>query len=272
MNALFGWLGRVPVKWAYEGETHLSSVWRLYQMTLYWVFLGPFREKTRYRAQAFPLMDAVGIKSVLIVAIVNFLIGATLVLQTGDVLARYGQTSKVPGLVAVAMASELGPLMTAILVTGRVGAAFTASLGTMAVSEEILALETMGINPVGYLIAPRFIAIVLMLPCLTVFAVLIGMCGGWVAGLLVYHIETRAYWDTSITGGFLMNKDLISGLVKSFVFAQIICMISCYMAFIVEGGSESVGRNTMVSVVNTLVTIIFADLIFTMAMVQFFPR
>ena len=246
MNALFGWLGRVPVKWAYEGETHLSSVWRLYQMTLYWVFLGPFREKTRYRAQAFPLMDAVGIKSVLIVAIVNFLIGATLVLQTGDVLARYGQTSKVPGLVAVAMASELGPLMTAILVTGRVGAAFTASLGTMAVSEEILALETMGINPVGYLIAPRFIATCLMLPCLTVFADLIGMIGGWVAGSLVYHIETRAYWDTVLTGGFLLNQDLISGLAKSFVFAQILCMISCYMAFIVEGGSESVGRNTMV--------------------------
>lgn len=269
MKTVSTWLGR-PGRWVLEGESHLSSLWRLYRMTLYWICVGPFREKTRYRSQVFPLMDAIGVKSLLIVGIVNFLIGAILVLQTGDVLRRYGQLSKVPGLVAVAMTSELGPLMTAILVTGRVGAAFTAGLGTMKVSEEILALETMGINPVGYLIAPRFIAIVVMLPCLTVFANLIGMTGGWAVGSAVYGLQAHAYWNTSID--FLQNQDLASGLLKSVVFAQVICMIACYMAFIVEGGSENVGRNTMVSVVNCLVTVIFADLIFTMAMVQFFPR
>src|SRR5581483_6527144 len=137
--------------------------------TLYWTFLAPFRRKTEHRRLTFPLMEAIGNKSFGIVALVAFLIGVILVIQTGYSLERYGQVRQVSGLVAVTVTRELGPLMTAIVLVARVGAAFTAGLGTMQISDEVLALRTMSINPVGYLVAPRLIAILIMLPCLTIF-------------------------------------------------------------------------------------------------------
>ena len=224
--------------------------------TLYWVFLAPFREKTEHRRTLFPLMEAIGNKSFSIVSLVAFLIGVILVLQTGYVLERYGQIRQVSGLVAVSMARELGPLMTAIVLVGRVGAAFTAGLGTMQISEEVLALRIMSINPVGYLVAPRFLAILLMLPCLTVFALVVGIAGGCLMGLS-YDLDPWIYLSDSVD--FLSVQDILSGVFKSVLFAMVICIVSCHMAFAVRGGPEGVARNTMVSVVTSLVVIIVLD-------------
>jgi phospholipid/cholesterol/gamma-HCH transport system permease protein len=233
-----------------------GGMYLLLRQTLYWTFLAPFREKTEHRRHAFPLMEAIGNKSFGIVALVAFLIGVILVIQTGYILERYGQVRQVSGLVAVTMTRELGPLMTAIVLVARVGAAFTAGIGTMQISDEVLALRTMSINPVGYLVAPRMIAILIMLPCLTIFANIVGMAGGCAMGL-TFGIDPWAYIADSTN--FLQMQDLISGVAKSVLFAVVICIVSCYMAFKVEGGPEGLARNTMVSVVTQLVLLIVVD-------------
>ena len=235
---------------------HTGGMFHLFLQTLYWAFVAPFREKTELRRQTFPLMEAIGNRSFGIVALVAALMGIILVLQTGYVLEKYGQIRQVAGLVAVSMTRELGPLMTAIVIVGRVGAAFTAGLGTMTISEEILALRIMGINPVGYLVAPRFLALLLILPCLTVFANVVGMAGGCLVGL-TYDLEPWGYVADSIA--FLTIPDLLGGLVKSVIFACVIGIVSCYFAFNVKGGPEGVARNTMISVVTSLVLVICVD-------------
>jgi phospholipid/cholesterol/gamma-HCH transport system permease protein len=235
---------------------HAGGMFLLLRRTLYWVVVGPFREKTDYRRHVFPLMEAIGNKSFGIVSLVAFLIGVILVLQTGYILEKYGQIRQVSGLVAVSMTRELGPLMTAIVIVARVGAAFTAGLGTMQLSEEVLALRIMSINPVGYLVAPRFIAILLMLPCLTIFANVVGMAGGCLMAT-TYDLDPWGYVADSID--FLTVQDLLSGVGKSVLFAVVICIVSCHMAFRVEGGPEGLARNTMVSVVTSLVLVIMAD-------------
>jgi len=233
-----------------------GGMWFLLRQTLYWTFVAPFREKTEHRRHTFPLMEAIGNKSFGIVALVAFLIGVILVIQTGYILERYGQVRQVAGLVAVTMTRELGPLMTAIVLVARVGASFTAGLGTMQISDEVLALRTMSINPVGYLVAPRMIAILVMLPCLTIMANVVGMAGGCAMGL-TFGLDPRAYIDDSIS--FLQLQDLVSGVAKSVLFAAVICIVSCYMAFKVEGGPEGLARNTMLSVVTQLVLLIMVD-------------
>ena len=233
-----------------------GGMYSLLRQTLYWTFVAPFRVKTEHRRHTFPLMEAIGNKSFGIVALVAFLIGVILVIQTGYILERYGQVRQVSGLVAVTVTRELGPLMTAIVLVARVGAAFTAGLGTMQISDEVLALRTMSINPVGYLVAPRFIAILVMLPCLTIFSNVVGMAGGCVMGL-TFDIDPWAYIDNSIR--FLQLQDLIGGVVKSILFAAVICIVSCHMAFKVEGGPEGLARNTMLSVVTQLVLLIVVD-------------
>ena len=133
---------------------------------------------------------------------------------------------------------------------------FTAGLGTMQISDEVLALRTMSINPVGYLVAPRLIAILVMLPCLTIFANVVGMAGGCAMGL-TFGLDPWGYINDSIH--FLKLQDLFSGVAKSGLFAVVICIVSCYMAFKVEGGPEGLARNTMLSVVTQLVLLIMVD-------------
>ena len=233
-----------------------GGMWSLLRQTFYWTFLAPFRQKTEHRRHTFPLMEAIGNKSFGIVGLVAFLIGVILVIQTGYILEKYGQVRQVAGLVAVTMTRELGPLMTAIVLVARVGAAFTAGLGTMQISDEVLALRTMSINPVGYLVAPRMIAILVMLPCLTIFANVVGMAGGCAMGL-TFDLDPWAYIDDSMK--FLQMQDLVSGVAKSVLFAVVICIVSCHMAFKVEGGPEGLARNTMLSVVTQLVLLIVVD-------------
>jgi phospholipid/cholesterol/gamma-HCH transport system permease protein len=243
--------------------SHLASMSRLFVVTLYWAFIAPWRE----RRAGFDLRNVLrfmyetGVQSLPIVVLIATLIGVILVLQTAYQLQRYGQVQLVAGLVAVSVTRELGPLLTAVLISGRVGAAFTAELGTMKVAEEILALEVMAINPVGFLVAPRFIALLVMLPCLTILADTTGLIGGFIAGTTLFPITPVAYIDTTFT--WLVFQDVLSGLIKSVVFAIIISMVGCYRALIVEGGPEGVGHATMGSVVTSIVLIIVADSIFT---------
>lgn len=240
---------------------HLSSIYYLFKDTLHWAVVAPLKGR-RLRVHAVvDQMVEVGVQSIFIVVLISFFLGVILAMQTAYQMMRFGATQYVGSLVSVAFVRELGPLMTALVITGRVGAAFTAEIGTMNVSEEVLALETMALNPVSFLVVPRFVAILIMLPMLTILASVTGIFGGYLIGVGSLNIPSHIYIKRTFDA--LVLKDIFSGLLKSGVFATIIVMISCYRALIVEGGAAGVGRSTMISVVHSMVAIIFADLILT---------
>ena len=164
-------------------------------------------------------------------------------------------------MVSVGVARELGPVLTALVVAGRVGAAITAELGTMKVTEQIEALDTMALSPIRFLVVPRFLALLVMLPCLTLFADLLGIFGGFLVGGFNLHLDPYRYITFSFQ--FMEWKDVWTGLVKSFVFAVIISMVGCYMGLKTKGGAEGVGKSTTLSVVTSFIFIILFDCILT---------
>jgi phospholipid/cholesterol/gamma-HCH transport system permease protein len=182
-------------------------------------------------------------------------------MQAAYQLERFGATIFVANLVAVSITRELGPLLTAIIIAGRSGSAIAAEIGTMKVAEEIDALRTMGLNPIQFLVVPRTMAMMIMLPCLVILADLVGIFGGYVIAVLSLDIGTIRYYNQ--TAGALVMKDLITGLVKTEFFALIISAIGCYEGFMVEGGAEGVGKSTTASVVISIFLIIAADVFFT---------
>ncbi|MGC9194466.1 MAG: MlaE family ABC transporter permease [Syntrophobacteraceae bacterium] len=240
---------------------HLTSISCFFAETMRWLLVKPFQGKPLRLRAAIAQMDEVGVKSVPIVALVSFVIGVILVLQTAYQLDKFGAVNYAASLAGVALTREMAPLLTAIVLAGRVSAAFTAELGAMMVTEEITALEVMAISPIGYLVVPRFLAMLVMLPCLTVLSDAIGIAGGYFVGTLAIGIRPALYIHDTINA--LLVKDIMSGLAKSVVFAVIITMVGCYTAFTVKGGSEGVGKATMISVVASLISIILADCLFT---------
>jgi phospholipid/cholesterol/gamma-HCH transport system permease protein len=145
--------------------------------------------------------------------------------------------------------------------TGRSGSAITAEIGTMKVGEEIDALEVMGVNPIKYLVVPKFLAMLVSVPCVTVVAMFVMVFGGWTAAVFIVGVDSGLYLDQ--TAGALVTKDLVTGLVKSVFFALAICWVGVYRGFEVEGGAEGVGRKTTSSVVTSIFIIIIVDLVFT---------
>ncbi|MFC1807012.1 MlaE family ABC transporter permease [Candidatus Omnitrophota bacterium] len=239
----------------------VGGVFNLLFATLYWLVVGPFKKKPTSYKNVSDQMVFSGINSVLIVFFVAFFTGIVLAMQSAYQLAQLGAEMYVASLVAVSMARELGPVLTALVVAGRVGAAITAELGSMKVTEQIEALEALALNPVRFLVVPRFLALVIMLPCLTIFADLMGMLGGYVVGVFNLGINPGMYVD--ITFKFLELKDIYTGLVKSVFFAMIISLIGCYMGLNTTGGAEGVGRATTTSVVMSFIMVILADCILT---------
>lgn len=252
-----GWIGRPLVLFL----QHAGGVSALTWKGLYFAFVAPFQGRTRLRDQVFSILHDVGLRSFPIVCLISLMIGAIMVLQTGDVLQRYGQIREVPGLVALSVTRELGPLMTAIVLIARVGSSFTAVVASMRTQDEITALETMAIHPVGYLVAPRLIAMLVMAPCLTMFSFLVGMCGGALVASGVYGIGTALFVERAEF--YLDSLDVLSGLAKGSIFGVATCMIACYFGMIAEGGSTGVGKAIMVAVVTSLVAVLVADVALT---------
>ncbi|MDP3939205.1 MAG: ABC transporter permease [Deltaproteobacteria bacterium] len=240
---------------------HTSSVWWLLMETLRWVLHRARRRRLLGDGAILRQMEEIGLRSLPIIALIALLIGVILAMQTFFQMKRLGAESLIGGMVAVALTRELAPLLTALVVAGRVGAAFTAEIGSMKVTEEVLALETIGINPVGFLVAPRFLAMTIMLPALTVFAVVLGIMGGWALGAGNFGMSTGGYFDSARDS--LVLKDFVSAGVKSVVFGWIIALMACYRGLIVEGGPEEVGRGTMEAVVSSMVLIVVADFFIT---------
>ncbi len=234
----------------------------LVKESAYWLFMAPLAGYKGLRREAFARqMFFVGNESVFIIGLVGASVGAVLALQAAYQLKQFGAILYTGALVSVSMTRELGPVMAAIVLAGRVGASVTAELGTMKVQEEVDALMTMGIPPIPYLVVPRILAMLVMLPCLTVLANAIGIVGGWLIGAFGLDIPSELYLQAGFNA--LAAKDIWTGLAKSVVFALLVGLISTYQGLSVKGGAEGVGKATTQSVVYSVIAIIVADCICT---------
>ena len=202
-------------------------------------------------------MERTGADAVPIVVLINFLVGFVMAFQAAVQLKQFGANIFVADLVGISVTRELGPLMTAIVVCGRSGAAFAAELGSMKVNEEIDALRTMGFGPMRYLVLPRTLALILVLPLLTLLADVAGMLGGLVVGVWNLDLTVRGYLNE--TARVVSLWDISSGLIKSVVFALAIALIACQQGLATTGGAEGVGRRTTSAVVLTLFALILID-------------
>lgn len=229
--------------------------------TFYWAFVSPFRGKPlRLRASISEMVKA-GYNSVPIVSVISFFVGIILALQAAYQLKRVGAMIYVADLVGVSLTRELGPILTAIIVAGRSGSAFAAEIGSMKSAEEVDALVTMGINPVRFLVVPKLIALMVMLPALTVFSDVVGIFGGFLLSVTALEMNAFNYFqETTIA---LHVKDIVTGLVKAWCFGVVITIVAAYEGFRVEGGAEEVGLRTTSSVVVSIFLIIVFDLFFT---------
>jgi len=224
----------------------------------------PFRAESffRYTTRA-------GVESVPLVAMVSFFLGLTMALLTGYQLERFGTERLIPGLVAIAFTRELGPLLTGIMLAARIGASFTAELGTMQVSEEVEAIEAMGIGPLRYLVAPRMLALFALMPCLSLVSS--------IAAIIASALVCRAYFNIAfvyfqdLVLHSLLIRDLITGVLKSFMFGLLIGAIACYRGLTVRGGAAGVGVSTTSSVVTAITSVIGFDTLYNIVYVVFFP-
>jgi phospholipid/cholesterol/gamma-HCH transport system permease protein len=182
-------------------------------------------------------------------------------LQGAYELNRLGAMQLVPALVAVAVTRELGPLITAIVVIGRSGSAFAAEIGTMRVTEELDALEAMALDPMAFLVAPKFVAMAVMVPCLAVWSDLMGVLGGCSFGITAGGFTTLGYFTS--TRNALTPSDVVTGIVKSFVFGLIITAVGCQEGFSTGAGAQEVGRSTTAAVVRSILMVILVDVVFT---------
>nr|NGX48146.1 putative phospholipid ABC transporter permease protein MlaE [Chlamydiota bacterium] len=206
----------------------------------------------------------IGVGSLAVVAITGFFTGLVLAAQSFYQLDSKGLSGITGLMVGKAMITELGPILTAFMVTGRVGAAICAELGTMRVTEQIDALRSMAVNPNRYLVAPRFLAGMIMMPMLTLFSIVMGIFGGYLISVFFFDMTPSAYFDPMPM--HITMFDFFNGTVKAFFFGILIMTISCYKGMNTTGGAEGVGRNTTSSVVVCYIAILFSNFFLTIAL------
>jgi phospholipid/cholesterol/gamma-HCH transport system permease protein len=214
-------------------------------------------KRPRYVPETIAQMDAIGVGSLTIIVLTGFFTGGVLTLQTFPTLKYYGAQSTTGYLVALSLVRELGPVLTALMVTGRVGSAISAELGSMTVSQQIDAMRALGTDPVRKLVAPRLIALIIMLPLLTVIADVIGIIGGWTVASGLFGMDSSMFFNSVRDG--ITADDIVGGVIKPIVFGFIIGTIACYKGLSTEGGTVGVGRSTTRSVVTASIVVIITD-------------
>jgi phospholipid/cholesterol/gamma-HCH transport system permease protein len=217
---------------------------------------GVFK-RPRYVPETITQMDAIGVGSLAIIILTGFFTGGVLTVQTYPTLQSYGAIDQTGYLVAVSLVRELGPVLCALMVTGRVGSAISAELGSMVVSQQIDAMRALGTDPIRKLVAPRILALLITLPLLTVLADMFGIVGGWVTATELYGIPSSMFVNSVRDG--ITTDDLIGGLIKPLVFAFIIGAVACRKGLATEGGTVGVGRSTTRAVVLASIVVIIAD-------------
>lgn len=227
-----------------------------------WAWRSIVLRRVRFGRRAlYAQIVRLGVLAVGVNLLVSACIGIILALQMAPPLEEFGQTEKVANIIAIAIFRELGPLISAIVLTGFAGASIAAELGTMVVGEEVEALEAHALNPVRFLVLPRILATIISTISLCIMGSWMAVASGWLIGTKVLDIPSRVYISNSIDQ--LKLTDLYTGLWKAAVFGTLIGAIACYNGLKVTGGAAGVGKATTNTVVHSIVTIIFADLIFT---------
>src|SRR5579862_1282470 len=257
MTSVLTYIGRNTL----ELIRYVSGLIELSRQAAYWTFVAPFKGRPLKWQSSVHQMVLVGVDSIPIVTLIAIFIGLVLALQGAYQLQQFGAVSMVTALVGVSMTRELGPLITAIIIAGRSGSAFAAELGTMKVSEELDALDVMGLDRVRYLVVPKYLAMIVMMPCLTILADLAGILGGGI--FEVFQLDQNVYTLLAYNRDSLHMRDIWTGLIKSIVFGLIITKVGCFEGFSVRGGAEGVGKATTSSVVVSIFLVILADVIFT---------
>ncbi len=204
-------------------------------------------KRPHYASDIFIQMDQIGVGSLPIVLLTGSFSGAVMALQMARALADYGQVGKTGEVVAITMVRELGPLLTALMVTGRNSSGMASELGSMKVTEQIDAMRALGTDPIQKLVTPRMIATAIVLPLLTIIADFVGMFGGYVIATFRLNIEGAQYWTTATQS--LEWNDVTQGLLKPFVFSFAVSLVGCYYGLRTTGGTEGVGRATTQAVV-----------------------
>lgn len=246
-------------KWAGMIVSSAGGMALMLFQAIMWMFIPPLKVRNIFKQ-----MEFVGVKSLFVVVLTGAFTGAVMALQSYNALKRFGAESLVGPTVALSMARELGPVLTGLMVTGRAGSAMATELGTMRVTEQIDALYTMAVNPVKYLVSPRILAGVLMLPVLAIVTDFIGVVGGYVVGVKMLGINSGVYIGRTVD--FVKPHDIFDGLIKAAVFGLILSLVACYHGFNTAGGAAGVGDSATKSVVLGCVLILMSDYFLTSVM------
>lgn len=250
---------------AKRGVHSLQEYFTLAGKAIGFIFVKPF-----YGADTVQQMDAIGVGSLGIVLLTGFFTGMVLALQSSVQLQAFGQTQLIGRLITGSMIRELGPVLAGLMVAGRVGSGIAAQLGSMKVTEQIDALNTLGTDPIKKLVTPRVLAALIMLPVLTIINDFAGILGGNIIAKFYLGLPSSLYWRTvfeqMLSGGFTLHyipNDLIQGLLKPFVFGGIIATLGCYFGLRTTGGTEGVGIATTRTVVTASILILVVDYFIT---------
>jgi len=243
------------------GLAYLGSLARLAGRSIEATLVEPFRGRPFRPQRAIQQAMAVGVLAIPITSLISFLFGLIFALQTAHELKKFGMIQMVANAVVVAVLRELGPLLTAIVVIGRSGSAFAAEIGTKKVTEEVDALRTMAFDPVAFLVAPKFLAMLVMVPALAIWADFMGVVGGSVFGVLGAGFTFSSYFHQTLDA--IVLQDLYTGLIKSLVFSIVITAVGCHEGFSTGAGAEAVGRSTTSAVVTSIFLVVLVDMVFT---------
>lgn len=215
-------------------------------------------------------MEFIGVKSTPIIVLTGVFVGAVFALQTGKAFAMFNAETLVGATIGLSLAREIGPVFAALMVTARACSAMAAELGTMRVTEQIDALETMAVNPIHYLVSPRVLATVIMMPLLTAIFDLVGIIGAWFVGIKLLEIGEASFFDRLYY--YVDMKDFIGGLIKAGFFGFFVSVISCYSGFMTKGGAKGVGNSTTRAVVVSSVTVLVTDYFLTTWILEYFSK
>ncbi len=240
-----------------DGVEQTGRVAILFGQTLQFTLLARWKRKNMVEQ-----MMNIGVGSLPVIIITAAFLGMVLALQSYYQLHRLGVEAGIGALVGVSMAREVGPVMTGILLTARVGASMAAELGTMKVTEQIDALQALATNPIQYLVVPRFLACLILVPLLTVYTIFIGIAGGYLIGVKMMGINSAFYLSHTIS--LLGAMNILTGLIKAVFFGIIIATVSCYKGLTARGGAEGVGRATTGAVVTSCILILIGDFFLTL--------
>ena len=229
--------------------------------TIRWTFSPPFRVNLIFRQ-----LEFVGNKSSVIIFIAALFVGAVLGLQLGVIFRLFSAEGLMGAATGKSLAIELGPVMCGFIVVGRAGAAMAAEIATMRVNEQIDAMEAMGVNPISYLVVPRVVASVIMMPLLSGIFLFVGVIGCYIVAIVMYHVDTMTFMQQ--LKWIVQWEDVVKGLTKATFFGFIFATIACYNGFKASGGAKGVGTATTVAVVKSLLAILFADLLITLMQVN----